>query len=207
LPEGLELCPLQLPGREGRWSELAYDRAAPLVEALAAGVAPLLDRPFAVFGHSMGALVGFELVRRLRRQGAAATHLFVAGAAAPQAPWPALPAEAPDDELVAYLRDLGGAPEQALANREMMELVLPTLRADLHLCASNQYRPEPPLACPVTALTGTEEDAGLVAAAEGWREQTAAAFHHHRLPGGHFFLDSQRPHVVRLITAALEGVL
>src|SRR5205823_631917 len=135
LPATIEVCPVQLPGREGRFGEPAFTRMAPLVDALARALPPHLGRPFAFFGHSMGALVGFELARLLRREhGLEPAHLFVSGCAAPQLRDPGRPLHRlPDAEFRQELRRLGGTPPAVLENDELMGLVLPLLRADFAL--------------------------------------------------------------------------
>src|SRR5512132_3878400 len=131
-PASIEVCPVQLPGREGRIRETPYRRVEPLAETLAGLLAPCAGRPFAIFGHSMGALIGFVLARRLRAMGLPGpAHLFVSAARPPGEMRRGEPVHTLSDEsFVHALRALRGTPEQVLEHRELMELLLPTLKAD-----------------------------------------------------------------------------
>jgi medium-chain acyl-[acyl-carrier-protein] hydrolase len=164
----------------------------PLVEALAGALRRYLDRPFAFFGHSMGALVAFELCRRLQREecgrpicllasGCGAPHVRSAHSAIH-----ALPAAQFSQEL----RRLNGTPAAVLDDNELMELVLPTLRADFRLCETYEYLSGPPLACPIVALGGLGDDTVSRQDLDAWREQTTGRFRARLLPGDHFFLHS-----------------
>jgi medium-chain acyl-[acyl-carrier-protein] hydrolase len=190
LPDEVELCAVQLPGRGARLREEPFRQLEPLVAALLPALQPFLDRPFALFGHSMGSLIAFELsraLRQLRRPGP--LHLFVSGRFAPQIPDPDPPCYAlPTPEFVQELRRLQGTPEEVLDSPELLELVLPLLRADFELSETYRYRPGVPLACPISAFGGAED---LEVTAEGlgaWREQTRSLFRARTLPGDHFFL-------------------
>jgi medium-chain acyl-[acyl-carrier-protein] hydrolase len=205
LPGLVEACPVQLPGRETRFREPAFTRLTALVEALAGALAPRLDRPFAFFGHSLGALVAFELSRRLRRErGVRPTRLFLSGCGAPQtrAPAPAIHA-LPAEEFREELRRLNGTPAAVLENDELLGLVLPTLRADFSLWETYAYLPGPPLACPITALGGLGDDAVGRRDLDAWREQTTGAFRLRMLPGDHFFLHSAQPLVAQAVAQEL----
>jgi medium-chain acyl-[acyl-carrier-protein] hydrolase len=209
LPDSIEACPVQLPGRETRIRERPFREWKPLVGALADAVTPWLDRPYAVLGHSAGALLGFELARALRAAGQAEpTRLFVSGRAAPQLQrsepetW-----NLPDAELIADLRSLGGAREEVLANRELMELLLPIVRADLEVTERYVFPGGEPLDTPLTALAGRDDPRAPPAAMEGWAELTRGAFRLEVFPGGHFFLQSVTGHVCRLVAAELEHMV
>jgi medium-chain acyl-[acyl-carrier-protein] hydrolase len=189
MPAGVELCAVQLPGREARFGEPAITRMRPLVAALAEGLAPELDRPFALFGHSLGALLAYELARCLRdtdRPGP--VHLFASGSAAPHARPPRTPVHAlPEAEFIAELRRRGGTPPAVLEHAELMQLLLPTLRADFAVSDTYEFTPGPPLACPVTAFGGAEDASVAPPEVERWREVTSGPFAGRVLPGGHFF--------------------
>jgi surfactin synthase thioesterase subunit len=199
LPAGVELWAVQAAGRGDRMAEPPHDRIEPLVDEVLAAEPRL---PIIVFGHSMGALVGFELARAARRAGLPLPeHLFVAGHPAPQLPPSRPPTEGlPDAEFIERLSELGGTPEEALRHPELMEVFLPVLRADFGAVEAYAYRDEPPLACPITAVGG--EDDRFVAPEElsAWRAQTVRRFALELMPGGHFFLTPAAAAVVALVT-------
>jgi medium-chain acyl-[acyl-carrier-protein] hydrolase len=200
-----EVCAAQLPGRGSRLSEPPLTELSDIVEALAEALRPCWQRPFAFFGHSMGALIAFELARRLRSEGAPQPqHLFVSGRRAPQTPG-AEPSTygLPDPEFIEHLRGLGGTPAELLANPELMQLMLPVLRADFAVCQTYAYRDEPPLQCPVSVFGGLADSAEREKL-EGWRAQTRVAFSLHMLPGDHFFLNSSRRLLLRTLAARLS---
>ncbi len=195
LPGTIEVCAAQIPGRGPRMNEAPYTNLAPLVEALTGAVAPLLDKPFAFFGHSMGAMIAFELARALQRErGVSPLHLFVSGRRAPQLPDDEPPTyNLPHDEFLEELRRLNGTPEEVLRHPEMMELLLPIIRADFSAVQTYDYRPGPPLDCPVTAFGGTEDHEVGRDDLEAWREQTSAGFSVQMFRGDHFFLHDAQP--------------
>ncbi|HEV2800643.1 MAG TPA: alpha/beta fold hydrolase [Pyrinomonadaceae bacterium] len=192
---GVEVCPVQLPGRGSRMSETPYTRLAPLVEAIAAGLRPLLDKPYAFFGHSMGALTAFELARLLRREGAPAlpAHLFLSAASAAHLVEFERPTyDLPEAEFIEELRRLSGTPPEVLEHPELLSLLIPLLRADFAVCQTYEYAPEAPLNCPITAFGGLEDDEVPRARLEAWGEHTTAAFKLRLLPGDHFFMHSSQ---------------
>lgn len=205
LPAEIQVAAVQLPGRGSRFTERLLQRLDGVVEQLAAELAPFMDRPFAFFGHSMGALTAFELTRHLRRAGGPLPErLVVSGRRAPQLPGERVPLhELPEEEFLDELRRLNGTPEEILESRELMELFSPVLRADFAVCETYRYAEEPPLEIPVSALGGlADPDVGREAV-EAWREQTRAAFVLRMFPGGHFFLNSNRDAVVRAVSLDL----
>jgi medium-chain acyl-[acyl-carrier-protein] hydrolase len=201
LPGHVETCPVQLPGRETRFREPAFTRVAPLVETLAKSLRPKLDQPFAFFGHSLGALVAFELSRRLQRDhGLQPTRLFVSGCGAPQTRASQTAIHAlPLAEFREELQRLNGTPAAILDNDELMELLLPTLRADFSLCETYTYIDGPPLTCPITVLGGLSDDTVSRQDLDAWCEQTTGPFRLLLLPGDHFFLNSARPLLIHAL--------
>ena len=159
LAQAVAVCPARLPGRETRLKEQPLTSMASLVEALHAAIMPYLDRPFAFFGHSMGAAIAFELARSLRRRGKPLPlALFASGARAPQFRLNWTPPSAPDDrEFLDQLRCLDGIPAELLQNREALEYALPILRADAALYRNYVYEPEAPLAIPIRAYGGSSD--------------------------------------------------
>jgi medium-chain acyl-[acyl-carrier-protein] hydrolase len=209
LPPGVELVAVQLPGRESRLAEKPYAEMVPLVEKLAEALAPYMDLPFALFGHSNGGLMAFELARRLRADGRRQpAHLFVAGRPAPQVELTDPPVhDLPEAEFMAALRRFGGTPEEVLENEEMMSLIAPLLRADFSLGETYRFAPGPPLALPVSAYAGAADAEVPVWQVEAWKEQTTAAFRLEIFPGGHFFIHEDRDRLTQTLHRELRGVL
>ena len=209
LPADVEVCAVQLPGRENRMAETPFTHVAPLVEAWAEAAAPWLDRPFAVFGHSNGALVAFEWARWLRRTGGPQmAHLFASGRRAPDLPPRQRDThDLPDHEFLADLRSLGGMPEEVLAHPELLQLLLPVLRADLTVHETYRWYPEPPLELPVTAYVGNADHKVCRDEAEGWERHTTKAFTLRVFPGDHFYLASQRDLLLKTLAKDLAPTL
>jgi pyochelin biosynthesis protein PchC len=199
--ESVLVCP---PGREDRLNDALPEELTELVEGLARAVAPLLDRPWAVFGHSMGATVGHELVLRLIKQGhRAPEHLFVSAREAPQHHRGGTVHLLDDDALSAELIRLGGTPAELLAMAEVRQLVLPAVRGDYRLIETYAANPEGPVPCPVTALIGAS-DAELTAEdAAGWEKWTTGPFQLLTFPGGHFYLSDRPQEVVDAVRRRL----
>ena len=205
LSEEVDVCPVQLPGRGSRIAELPFTELGPLVRAAAQALAPHLDKPFAFFGHSMGALVGFELARHLRRGGGPQpVHLFVSGRCGPQTLRESFAGDLPDSEFRETLRRYNGTPTEVLENPELMELLLPVIRADFAVCNSYVYAPEPPLSFPITAFGGLEDRGVGRDCIEGWREHTTGPFVLRMLPGDHFFLNTSTGLLLEAISKELE---
>lgn len=205
LPPEVHLCPVHLPGRGNRFSEPLRTELAPLTERLAEDLAPYLDTPFAFFGHSMGALIAYELTRLLRREGLPLPeHLCVSGRRAPQLPSDKRPLhDLPEEEFKEELRSLDGTPEEILEHPELMDLFTPILRADFSVCETYRYAEEEPLDIPISAFGGLEDpDVGrdhLLA----WRAHTRGPFRVRMLAGGHFFLNPSREALVRAVAEDL----
>lgn len=208
LPPEVEVVPVQLPGREWRLRERPFNRLDAMVDALVSEWDRIEGPPFAIFGHSMGALVGFELARALRREGRTGPqHLIVSGHSAPQL----LDRSdrhllgASDEEFVDRLRNLSGTPPEILENRELMDILLPVLRADFELCDTYHHAPDAPLECPLTALAGLDDPLVPPDRMEPWAEHTAASFSLRVLPGGHFFINESTDLVLRAVLHTLFG--
>jgi len=204
LPTAVELCAAQLPGRELRLSEPLVSRVGTVLDALEAELAPLGDRPLALFGHSMGALLAFELARRLERSGFEVAHLIVSGWRAPQLPDRERLHDLPEPAFIEALRRFGGTPEVVFANPELLQLVLPILRSDLRLVETHVTQPGAPLSCPILALGGLRDAMVTRADVEAWREQTAGPFRAAYCDAGHLFLQAERDFVLAQIRAALR---
>lgn len=204
---GVEVLAIQLPGRETRLLEPPFRRMGALVTALADAVVAEVDKPFAVFGHSMGARLGFELVRELRRRGRPApAALFVSACKAPHLPRSPLPSleTLPEHLFVARLRDMNGTPPEILENPELLELVIPGIRADFAVLDGYTYTDEPALACPIRAFGGTQDTEAREDELLGWQAHTTSSFGLRMLPGGHFVIATERDEMTRRIAAELR---
>ncbi len=205
LPEQVEVVPVELPGRASRFREPLLRHVDPVVAAAGTGLAPLFDRPFALFGHSMGALLVFELARWLRRQGMPApVQVFASGRQAPHIPEHKGLHTLPDAELLARLREFNGTPEEVLAHPELMQMLLPVLRADFEVNESYLCREEPPLSSPLTALGGLADPEVPRDELEAWRRHTSAGFDLRMFPGDHFFLLNHPPDLMRVLATETE---
>lgn len=205
LPNSVEVCPVQLPGRGTRTHEPPFDAVQPLIENLGPAIHPFLQQPFAFFGHSMGATIAFELALYLRREyGLLPSHLFVSGRRAPQIPRDEPPIyNLPHDEFISELRRLDGTPLEVLEHPELMELMMPLLRADFALVDTYNYRPEPPLECGITAYGGMQDQEVSCDELKAWQRQTRSAFRLQMMPGGHFFVQKQPEDLLRSLYSEL----
>ncbi|MCC6191429.1 MAG: thioesterase [Anaerolineales bacterium] len=189
LPAGIDVWPIQYPGRENRLRERPINSVSGLVDTLGQALEPTLEAPYAIFGHSMGGLVGFELARWLAARQRAPLHLFVSGSRAPHRADPDVRIhDLPDAQFVEALRRLKGTPEPVLQNPELMELLSPALRADFEAVETYRYRPGPPLDCPISAFAGRDDQKVSEADITAWKEQTRERFRFRQVPGDHFFV-------------------
>jgi medium-chain acyl-[acyl-carrier-protein] hydrolase len=205
LPIPVAICPIELPGHGRRMSERLHTRVEPLVRDIARGLAPYLDRPYAFFGHSTGAVVSFELARFLRREyGTSPIHLFVSGHGAPHLPHRDASVHAlPDAEFIEKLREMNGTDPSVLANAELCQILLPILRADFAICETYQYTPGEPLDCPISVFSGLMDRYVTRSELEAWVYHTRARFRLGLYPGDHFFLNSNRAGLLEAIARDL----
>ncbi|HEX8557031.1 MAG TPA: alpha/beta fold hydrolase [Pyrinomonadaceae bacterium] len=211
-PEALspevEVCPVQLPGRGSRMSEPPLKAVHDIVEAFLPVMARRLDKPFAFFGHSMGGAIAFELSRRLRSDcGVEPLRLFISGRRAPHlAPNGPVIYDLPEPEFKEELRRLNGTPAELLEHPEMMEILVPLLRADISVSQTYRCDSRLSLTCPMTIYGGLEdahdEPAGLAA----WREHTLGPFELKMFAGDHFFINTAQPQLLDALRVALNGV-
>ncbi|MCC7362522.1 MAG: thioesterase [Anaerolineales bacterium] len=206
LPAEIEVWAIQLPGRDGRLREPIPADLPTLAAAIADGLGPFSDRPFACFGHSLGALLAFEFARELRRRGQVEpSRLLVSARRAPQLPRTEAPLHTlPEPQFIAGLQQrYNGIPAAILAEPELMQLFLPMLRADFKLIELYQYRAEAPLACPITAFGGAQDTLALPAELAAWQAQSHGAFNLQLFPGGHFYLQTALPQLLAAVQQAL----
>jgi medium-chain acyl-[acyl-carrier-protein] hydrolase len=202
----LEVCTIQLPGRENRLREAPVTSLAELVQPLADSIQSASDRPFAFFGHSLGAIVAFETARQIRRCGGQLPMaLFVSASRAPQLPWPHPPVQHLDDlELLAEVdRRYGSVPSVVLEDAELRQLLTPGLRGDMTLIENYRYEREAPFDIPVVAFGGDIDEMVRRPELEQWNEQTCKSFRLRILDGDHLFLQSKRQDLLEDIGGSL----
>ncbi|MCK2216212.1 thioesterase domain-containing protein [Actinomadura sp. ATCC 31491] len=209
---GVAVQPVQPPGRESRHREPPYRRMAPLVSDLADAVLTDVEtaaagRRYALYGHSLGAIVAFELVREIRRRGGPQpVHLFVSGSDAPHLTYEDGPpvGQMGREQVVELLRTLGGTPEWLLADQEALAMILPAVQADFTVKETYEYEAEPPLEVPVTALPSNADPRVAFAKVAGWRALTTGPFDLHPFEGGHFAVFEQAARTQGIVAEALR---
>ncbi len=205
LPADIELLAVQYPGRATRMREKACTQLEPVIDDIQKAIAPLLDRPFAFFGHSMGATVAFELTRRmLAANQRSPTHLFLSGRSAPHLP----PVKSPIHSLskqafIDAMRAMNGTPSEILDHQELMDMMLPIIRADFQALETWSYQPSPPFSIPVSVFGGIADDGVPLQNLDAWESCTTARFKRHMFPGDHFFLHQQHAAMLNIICRAL----
>lgn len=210
LPPNIEVVAVRLPGRESRAHEPALTDWPTLLTELRKEIERGIGSPFALFGHSFGAMLAHELCMSWRRGGPGPEHLVLAGCAAPDTPYTATAvADAPHRDLVLELRRRGALPDHVLASPALLEILLPMVRADIALAETWARSPGRPAAeassVDMTVLSGTRDAIAPPAACQGWERFTRGRFAHHAVSGGHFFVHESRSAVLPLITQALRG--
>lgn len=207
LPAFVEVYSVQLPGHGQRYSEQLVTHMPTLVELLTQAILPFIDRSFVFFGHSMGAVICFEVARNLRRkQRQEPQYLFVSGHGAPQIPKPTpWLHEQSDSQFIRELNNLGTA-KDLLNNAELLGLLLPIIRADYQLIEKYVYTGESPLTCPILAFGGTDDKTVSREHLDKWKEQTAIKFGVRMLTGSHFFIHSEESVLLSLISTELKKV-
>lgn len=205
LPNEIAVSPVHLPGRGKRLQEKPYTELLALAEVLAAELAPHVDKPYALFGHSVGATIAFEVVRALRREGLPLpVHLFVSGCRAPQLSHTRRRSyDLPSADLIRRLRKLNGTPSEVLESPEIMEFYLPIIRADLQMIQTYIHSVEAPLSCPISAFGGWQDLEEPPEMISSWCEQTTSSFRRQMFDGEHFFLHSEQDHLLQAISQQL----
>ena len=205
VPEHVELCVVQMPGREERLGEPLMTDMVALVDKLAGEITALDDRPFAFFGHSMGAIISYEVARRLRATDARQpTHLFLSARAAPQLQNSEPLRFLDNAQFMDRLHQTYGAVPDAIRNStELQEIFLPILRADVELLETHVDTAWDALDCPITVLGGADDPAISAEMLAGWRERTVGEFVQHEFPGDHFYIHQERGAVL----AAMFGTM
>jgi medium-chain acyl-[acyl-carrier-protein] hydrolase len=210
LPRDLEVLAAQLPGRGSRLLEAPVAGMATMVETLSRAMEPHLDVPFALFGHSMGAVVATEVARALwARGGPTPAHLIVSARRPPWMPDPDPPLHVlPDGPFVAEIeRRYGGMPTEITQHADLLELLLPPLRADIRALETHRPGLRPPLPCPISAFGGSDDRHVPREHLDAWRGETRGAFRVRVFQGGHFYLEARRADVLADLSATLAPLL
>lgn len=209
LPPAIEICPVQLPGRGSRISEKPYTSLDDLIPEMERSLKPYFDKPFAFFGHSMGALIGFELSGLIQENGDdMPVILFVSGHNAPHLPDKTEPIhDLPEHEFVAQIKSMNGTPDELLEDPELRDLLLPILRADFSVCETYTYRDKTPLDCSICACGGLGDPYVDRDGLKAWSNHTGKEFSLRLFPGNHFYLNDVRIYLLQAIAQEINTML
>jgi pyochelin biosynthetic protein PchC len=199
LPSAVEMLSVQYPGRQDRRHEPCCDSVAELADRATEALRPWADRPLVLFGHSLGATVAFEVARRLEQEGIRPLGLIASGRRAPSRHREEFHHLHDDEHLLAQLRNLSGTESQLLGDEEIMQMVLPALRADYKAVETYRASPGAEVSCPVVALSGDDDPLTAVEEVYAWSDHTRGPCTVHRFAGGHFFLTAHAAEVTGLI--------
>jgi surfactin synthase thioesterase subunit len=200
LTPAVEVLSVQYPGRQDRRDEPCAGSIEGLADAITEVLRPVAGPRTALFGHSMGAVLAFEVARRLDRQ---PETLFVSGRRAPCRPRPERLHLATDETVLAELRQLDGTDARLFADDELVRMIMPALRADYRVIETYVPDPDAAVDCPVVALVGAADPRTTPAEAEAWARHTTGRFDLHVFPGGHFYLAAQRDQVLDVLSSYL----
>jgi medium-chain acyl-[acyl-carrier-protein] hydrolase len=207
VPDDVEVLSVQLPGRESRFREPCASTVEQVIPPLLEALAPLLDVPFVVFGHSLGSALAADLTHALTERGMAPRLLAVSGRRGPHLASERRTHTLDDAAFRKELATMGGTPPEILEHEELMELLTPMLRADFQM-AESFVRPDVrTFSCPILAFAGEEDPEALPDLVETWRVWAGSGFRLHRFPGDHFFLHSHRAALVQEILQAADSGL
>ena len=209
LPDWCNVWAIQYPGREARFAEMPFDRAEPLADAITAAIIPPLRGPVCFFGHSLGALLAFLVAQRLIAASQPAPHhLIVSGRRAPHRPDPQEPSHGlPEPQFIARLRTLNGTPPEVFHHVDLLDLLLPMLRADFAASETYRYKPGPRLSCPVTVFGGTRDPLTTPDDLRAWATYAPERTVTHMFDGDHFFIRSAEADVLKRVSAIVTRML
>ncbi|SNR59798.1 thioesterase II family protein [Actinomadura mexicana] len=206
LGPGIELLAVQYPGRQDRGGERCAGTIAELADRIHGALGPWLPETYAFFGHSMGAVVAFEVASRIAREGGRGpAHLFASGRRAPSRHRHEDLHRADTPAFLAELRSLGGTDPRILADEELLNLTLPTVRADYAAVETYRFDSAPPLTCDITALVGDRDPKTGIDEAAAWGRHTTGKFDLRVYPGGHFYLNDCRAGLLDVISSSLSA--
>jgi medium-chain acyl-[acyl-carrier-protein] hydrolase len=206
-PRWLQVCPIELPGRGWLSSEPLPTSLSKLAREISSALYPYTDVPYAIFGHSMGALLAYEVASHLESSGRLQLRrLFVSGSRAPFVPHKEPPvSDLPDAEFWRHIRDMQGTPEEILAQPELTELLLPLLRSDFAICEQYRLQHAYFLQAPVTALSGEQDERAPISDMQMWGRLTSSGFRSLEFSGGHFFLKENESAVINAVCSELAA--
>ncbi|WP_367127525.1 thioesterase II family protein [Saccharothrix sp. HUAS TT1] len=205
---GADVLAVQYPGRQDRRREPCLDDIGTLADRVVAELAALAPRPTVFFGHSMGAVLAFEVAWRLERAGlpGAPAALLASGRRGPSTHRDETVHRLDDEGVIAELRLLNGTEAAVLGDEEILRMALPAIRGDYRAIETYRCPPERVVSCPITVLTGVDDPKTTAAEARAWRDHTTGAFRVEEFPGGHFFLIAQQAAVASAIEVELDRV-
>lgn len=208
LPDHIEICAVQLPGRENRLRDQPFTDLRSLAEAILEIMPPYLDNPFAFLGHSLGAVIAFELAHLMRRRlDLTPDALFVSARIAPHLPEPETVHLLSDTALLKRLIEYNGTPEHVLQNSELMSLLLPMIRADFEVNETYIFSEDESLSCPIFAFRGAQDKIMTYDEVIAWREQTTGSFTLRTIPGDHFFIHQSEDIFLQILAYDLKQLL
>lgn len=201
LPVGVELCAIQLPGRGMRFKDKPYVRMGDLITDLENSISCLLDKPFIFYGHSMGSIIVFELIRKMiENNRSMPKHIVVSGRRAPQIGYnePQIH-KLSESDFIAKLKEYNGTPQEIYENKELLDLVLPILRTDFEMLETWEYIEKDPFSIPLSVCGGVEDDRAPRDMLEAWGAHTTASFDCQMFKGGHFFLETDKEEFLKYL--------
>ena len=209
LPDGIEAIAVEIPGRGQRLMEPLITSLPELVEQIGAHIRDELDRPYAFFGHSMGATLAYELSHHLAtRFNTQPVFLFLSGRSAPHLCDREEPIhQLPDEDFREKIRSFEGTPPEIMQHKELMELLMPIIRADFKMVETYVHESRPPLDIPMSLFGGLEDESTPRAHLDAWQGYTTSSFSVRMFPGGHFFLQKQTGRILELILRDLSGIM